>query len=497
MNSESRPPESNPVEERLRTSLGGVHASLSSSASDPQWSDLSRRIDKKARSTRSSAGAIALTMALCAGTGGYFLGRQSKEVSEVSTASSGSARSGSSAATTRLIRRTTASGVEIALEVSKMPKEAYVTTPNQLGVMPSECMPDESGSLFLLDTQGVSTAYMSISNAAGPQVNLTESYRNSAMTEMTSSDQPQVPPRAYMIATVSGAGSAEVSATFPGGAVDSMKTSDGLAVLAVPFPELSDDEWATLKDFSVTIESGGKKQVVPVRTLSLSGPMRANSPEEYKPLLTGREPDCTLQLPEPGEQPADVESAQAAVLYAFGVAYEGTQPLAERLVVIDDPTGVEAAIQQVSVGSFSAAMTGTKFVSDGLVFISPTEAVVKYHLVLPAGLGPTELSGRLGKATLIDGVWKVSRATLCGDLSMGGGYCDGDQVNGGYPMAPTTTAGFVVEGSSSEQVVNQPIPFDMPTTSLVNADGGVASPVAPLATPEPGPTTTVLAVSGQ
>ena len=86
---------------------------------------------------------------------------------------------------------------------------------------------------------------------------------------------------------------------------------------------------------------------------------------------------------------------------------------------------------------------------------------------------------------------------MCGDLSMGGGYCDGDQVNGGYPMAPTTTAGFVVEGSSSEQVVNQPIPFDMPTTSLVNADGGVASPVAPLATPEPGPTTTVLAVSGQ
>lgn len=52
-------------------------------------------------------------------------------------------------------------------------------------------------------------------------------------------------------------------------------------------------------------------------------------------------------------------------------------------------------------------------------FVSPTQAVVLYDLADANGRWPD----RIGGAKLVDGAWKVARATVCNDLTLGGVQC--------------------------------------------------------------------------
>jgi hypothetical protein len=55
-------------------------------------------------------------------------------------------------------------------------------------------------------------------------------------------------------------------------------------------------------------------------------------------------------------------------------------------------------------------------------FLSPTEAAVRYAILLPDYSVP-EFPNRIGRVVLIDGVWRITRDTLCADLALGGGDC--------------------------------------------------------------------------
>jgi hypothetical protein len=56
----------------------------------------------------------------------------------------------------------------------------------------------------------------------------------------------------------------------------------------------------------------------------------------------------------------------------------------------------------------------------GIVFLSATRAAVAYDIEIP---GYSNFTGRFGESVLIDGKWKVTRATLCHDISLAGVNC--------------------------------------------------------------------------
>ena len=54
-----------------------------------------------------------------------------------------------------------------------------------------------------------------------------------------------------------------------------------------------------------------------------------------------------------------------------------------------------------------------------MVFVSPDEAWFRYDIATTAG----NFNDRFGIAYRIDGVWKITRAVICQDLSLAGGQC--------------------------------------------------------------------------
>jgi len=54
-----------------------------------------------------------------------------------------------------------------------------------------------------------------------------------------------------------------------------------------------------------------------------------------------------------------------------------------------------------------------------LVFTTPDEAWFRYRIET-AGI---DLDNRYGMAVVVDGSWRITRDTLCQDLSMAGGDC--------------------------------------------------------------------------
>ncbi len=124
------------------------------------------------------------------------------------------------------------------------------------------------------------------------------------------------------------------------------------------------------------------------------------------------------QLPEPGvEQPADPAAARAEIETTFGSLYGPRNPDADQL--IDDPYGLDIARQQVDANGFGDDAEGASVEIHDVVFPTATDAVFLYTLSTPV----TEFPDQIGRARLIDGVWKITRATLCQDMAKAGATC--------------------------------------------------------------------------
>ena len=54
-----------------------------------------------------------------------------------------------------------------------------------------------------------------------------------------------------------------------------------------------------------------------------------------------------------------------------------------------------------------------------LVFTAPDEAWFRYSIDTPGN----DFDNRYGIAVAVDGVWKITRSTVCQDLSLAGGDC--------------------------------------------------------------------------
>ncbi len=216
----------------------------------------------------------------------------------------------------------------------------------------------------------------------------------------------------WVVAVQTPADTSNVTVTFADGATDSVAPQNGVALLAVPGvspppPSDTGDFAFEQPAFDVTFEGGSEPVVV-----DSAGAGMWTDPA-YQESCTPPPP----ALPEPGEQPADPVAAEAAIVDAMTKLYDGTEQ--GELDLVDDATGIEEARAQVREGGFSNEADTAQATIEELVFTTPTEAWFRYR-VDTAGAGLTD---RFGIAVVVDGTWRITRNTICQDLSMAGGDC--------------------------------------------------------------------------
>lgn len=128
------------------------------------------------------------------------------------------------------------------------------------------------------------------------------------------------------------------------------------------------------------------------------------------------------QLPDPGEQPADAEAAEAAVRAALDDLFSApVEEGREFFDLLDDASGIDLGVadQMENHADLETLLTKGDATITDLVFISPIEAFYFYDLETP--LAP--VINRFGRARVVDGVWKITRGTFCQEILNYGVFC--------------------------------------------------------------------------
>ncbi len=125
-------------------------------------------------------------------------------------------------------------------------------------------------------------------------------------------------------------------------------------------------------------------------------------------------------LPAPGPGPADPDAAGAGIERAFAVAYDFDASPEQRRAHVEDAEGLDAVVVEAMAGPYGGLVEQVAPRMVEIVFTSPTQATVLYDL--SEGVGPLGV-GRVGEARFVDGRWKVTRDTVCGDLALAEATC--------------------------------------------------------------------------
>jgi hypothetical protein len=127
-------------------------------------------------------------------------------------------------------------------------------------------------------------------------------------------------------------------------------------------------------------------------------------------------------LPAPtGAPPKDEQAARDAIIKTF-VAWGavGTAAEAEAAFgLIDDSHGLRQPVEQ-AVHNFPYEVSHDVYRVSDVRFLNAVEAAVVYDMVID---GAPRSTGRVGRAVLIDGKWKLTRGTVCNDLAFAGASC--------------------------------------------------------------------------
>jgi hypothetical protein len=127
-------------------------------------------------------------------------------------------------------------------------------------------------------------------------------------------------------------------------------------------------------------------------------------------------------LPPPGEQPADPAAAEAEFRASWEIVRDFSSERTDRLEYVDDPTGIAAAWDQLLAGQYAEnAQTAVSTIRE-LTFTSPTEVWFRYDIATDLVPFPNRYGiARRGD----DGVWRITRDTLCQDIALApGAACD-------------------------------------------------------------------------
>ncbi|MFL6204938.1 MAG: hypothetical protein ACJ739_06275 [Acidimicrobiales bacterium] len=385
-----------------------LRARASRVSSAPDLADVHRRIDGR-RQARTRALGVALAIALVAGPAlGFALARSTEPDVDAVTAAGGAARGGrrggDGTAPTylgdgslqneisnlgsqldRVSARTTEAGIRLVVHTSG------------LGPPTGPCVPDGVVRVGVADGDVIDVVVVESAPGAA-----------SFVIAGTADDRPMW--------VVVARGFEDVEATFPNGAVDSTRATDGLAVLAASAdPGQSADALA-----DDTVELGG----TPMEDQESTRPARLADGYAGCPSPPTEPVEPPQTMPAAGEQPADPDAARAEVEALFLDAFKGPADpdgahLRERPNVWWDAS---VRFREEHPDYYEWAKEVYSTVED-VVFTAPDRASVRYTLKTddPEVPAPGE---RIGEAVLVDGTWKVSIETSCGNVGLAGIECD-------------------------------------------------------------------------
>jgi hypothetical protein len=201
---------------------------------------------------------------------------------------------------------------------------------------------------------------------------------------------------------------AKMRATFPDGSHDEMQPVDGLAVLMGSGP-VDASKTVTVEALAANGASLGSA------SLTVNGLIDAAA--------GGPDAACVppQTLPAPGkEQPADPAAAKQAVEQTFAAAFHHGNTDEQFAQYFDDAHGFADVMKQLRAGSFKQQVDDAQMKLNDVVFLSPTEAAIRYEIDIP---NYSTFSNRFTEAHLINGQWKLARAGWCNDVSMAGVQC--------------------------------------------------------------------------
>ncbi len=209
-----------------------------------------------------------------------------------------------------------------------------------------------------------------------------------------------------------------VRVTFEGAGTDEMHPAnlDGdhaVAVLAVNAPEGTPlSATIELLDASgSTLERSGMGGGIGVPSL----PCGTTSPPMTPPQQSAPPPST---LPPAGKPPADEDAARKSVTEAYEGVYAANAAIQDVVKFVDDTHGLEQAIAQLDQNIPNARPTLSIDIRE-IRFVSPTKAAVLYDIRDANGTWP----GRVGESVPVNGMWKVTRETVCRDITLGASSC--------------------------------------------------------------------------
>ncbi len=143
------------------------------------------------------------------------------------------------------------------------------------------------------------------------------------------------------------------------------------------------------------------------------------NPENFEP----PPPPAPPKLPPvSGLRPPDPAAAKAEIHLAMRTIYDkGKAADPTRVDLIDDPSGIQFALDHVREFDTDKRLDKFKLEFGELVFLTDVEASFLYTISI--GEQGEIYYHQFGRARLIDGRWKVTRATYCQDIAHVGWNC--------------------------------------------------------------------------
>jgi hypothetical protein len=126
-------------------------------------------------------------------------------------------------------------------------------------------------------------------------------------------------------------------------------------------------------------------------------------------------------LPSPGTPPTDPAAATAAIDGVFTAVFQCADTPLLRSQDIQDNGMFANPVEQLYQGPYTSLVESVYATVNQVVFVDPTLADVSYTISFHND--PTLNFTMLGTAVVVDGEWRVSYATLCAAVSLGGVSC--------------------------------------------------------------------------
>jgi hypothetical protein len=119
--------------------------------------------------------------------------------------------------------------------------------------------------------------------------------------------------------------------------------------------------------------------------------------------------------------PSDEDAARDEIINAFTTwgAVGSVEEAVAHFDLIDDTHGIRQAAEQ-AVRNYPYEVAHDAYRVTDVGFVSRSAAVVVYEILID---GVPRFTGRPGRVVVVDGKWKITRATICSDLSLSGGIC--------------------------------------------------------------------------